>query len=217
MISGRLRYHGDWIEKYYDWNSLLSTHFEQKRRWQLIENLSVSIPAFPETTLSTDATEVQVRQRRIRGTKLDAVAMTVRSHLLAGLAADLDVMSDTGFVHGDINRKNLLFDGERLRLVDLEPDLFQTRNGRRALMVTMPYVAVSDLRSGMVTAATDKLGFACLCRIWGREEPRPSRPTELVKKRRNENLPLMQGMPDADVVDLKFGVIAQVWADIDRN
>ena len=65
--------------------------------------------------------------------------------------------------------------------------------------------------------ATGKLGFACLCRIWGREDPRPSRPTELVKKRRSENVLLMQGMPDAGVVDLTFSAIAQVWANIDRN
>lgn len=217
MVSGRIKYRGDWVEKHYQSKTLLSAPSELQQRWQLIENLSVSIPAFPETTLSTDVTEVQVRQRRIRSTKLDAVAMTARSHLLADLAADLDVMSDTGFVHGDINRKNLLFDGEQLRLVDLEPDLFQTRNGRRTLMVTMPYVAVSDLRSGIVTAATDKLGFACLCRIWGREELRPSRSTELVKKRRSQNVPIMRGMPDASVVNLRFSAIAQVWANTDRT
>jgi len=51
----------------------------------------------------------------------------------------------------------------------------------------------------------------------GPEEPRPSRPTELVKKRRSENVLLMQGMPDAGVVDLTFSTIAQVRANIDRN
>ena len=117
-----------------------------------------------------------------------------------------------GFVHGDINRKNIMFDGERLRLVDLEPDLFQERDGVKTIMVTSPYIATSDLRLGTVSAATDRLGFACICRIWGRGGSRPSRSGELVKKRRTEDVSLMQDMPDADVENLQFIAIAQAWA-----
>ena len=207
-----LRYRGDWIEKHYRRDCLLSTNSEQKQRHKLIERLSRIIPAFPETTLSIDSTELRVCQHRIRRSKLDEVPMAARNGLLADLAVDLDVMLGTGFVHGDINRKNIMFDGERLRLVDLEPDLFQERGGVKTIMVTSPYIAASDLRLGTVSAATDRLGFACLCRIWGREESRPSRPGELVKMRRDEDVPLMQDMPDADVENLQFITIAQAWA-----
>ena len=208
----RLKYRGDWIEKHYHREALLSTPSEQQRRWQLIEKLSISIPAFPETTLSIDSTELRVCQHRILRSKLDEVPMAARYGLLSDLAVDLDVMLGAGFVHGDINRKNIMFDGERLRLVDLEPDLFQERDGVKTIMVTSPYIAASDLRLGTVSAATDRLGFACFCRIWGREELRPLRPGELVKKRRAEDVSLMQDMPDADVENLQFIAIAQAWA-----
>ena len=207
----RLKYRGDWIEKHYQRDCLLSTNSEQKQRHKLIERLSRIIPAFPETTISTDSTELRVCQHRIRRSKLDEVPMAARNGLLVDLAVDLDVMLGAGFVHGDINRKNIMFDGERLRLVDLEPDLFQERDGVKTIMVTSPYIAASDLRLGTVSAATDRLGFACFCRIWGREESRPSRSGELVKKRRAEDVSLMQDMPDADVENLQFVAIAQAW------
>ena len=208
----RPKYRGDCIEKHYHRESLLSTPSEQQQRWQLIEKLSISIPAFPETTLSIDSTELRVCQHRIRRNKLDEVPMAARYGLLSDLAVDLDVMLGAGFVHGDINRKNIMFDGERLRLVDLEPDLFQERDGVKTIMVTSPYIAASDLRLGTVSAATDRIGFACFCRIWGREELRPLRPGELVKKRRAEDVSLMQDMPDADVENLQFIAIAEAWA-----
>ena len=207
----RLRYRGDWIEKHYRRDCLLSTNSEQKQRQKLIERLSIIIPAFPETTISIDSTELRVRQHRIRRSKLDEVPMAARNGLLADLAVDLDVMQGAGFVHGDINRKNIMFDGERLRLVDLEPDLFQERDGVKTIMVTSPYIAASDLRFEKVSAATDRIGFACFCRIWGREELRPLRPGELVKKRRAEDVSLMQDMPDADVENLQFIAIVQAW------
>ena len=208
----RLMYRGDWIEKHYQRACLLSTNSEQKQRQKLIERLSRIISAFPETTISIDSTEFRVCQHRIRRSKLDEVPMTARSGLLGDLAVDLDVMLGAGFVYGGINRKNIMFYGERLRLVDLEPDLFQERDGVKTIMVTSPYIAASDLRLGTVSAATDRLGFACFCRIWGREESRPSRPGELVKKRRAEDVSLMQDMPDADVENLQFVAIAQAWA-----
>ena len=207
----RLRYRGDWIEKHYRRDCLLSTNSEQKQRQKLIERLSIIIPAFPETTISIDSTELRVRQHRIRRSKLDEVPMAARNGLLADLAVDLDVMQGAGFVHGDINRKNIMFDGERLRLVDLEPDLFQERDGVKTIMVTSPYIAASDLRFEKVSAATDRIGFACFCRIWGREELRPLRPGELVKKRRAEDVSLMPDMPDADVENLQFIAIVQAW------
>ncbi len=42
---------------------------------------------------------------------------------LLSLARDLDAMAGWGMVHGDLNRKNILWTEEGYRLVDFEPVL----------------------------------------------------------------------------------------------
>ena len=93
----RFRYRNDWIEKHYQRDCLLSPNSEQKQRQELIERLSRIIPAFPETTISIDSTELRMRQHRIRRSKLDEVPKEARSGLLRDLAVDLDVMLGASF------------------------------------------------------------------------------------------------------------------------
>lgn len=58
-----------------------------------------------------------------------------------------------GYIHGDILKKNILFDGTRFRLVDHEMAL----KVNNELRVTFPWVSVEDFKAREVTLKTDKI------------------------------------------------------------
>jgi len=62
-------------------------------------------------------------------------------------------MHKIGYVHGDILKKNLIFDGSRIRLIDHELSLKQEGKFR----VTYPWVDVEDLKTGVITFKTDHI------------------------------------------------------------
>ena len=64
-----------------------------------------------------------------------------------------------GFVHGDLNRKNIVFTKEGFKIVDLEPSLYQIKNNTAQYMVTSPYFYSKDIANNRITIATDKIGF----------------------------------------------------------
>ena len=68
---------------------------------------------------------------------------------------------DLGFVHGDINRRNIFCDGNGLGLYDFEPYLEVIQNGRFRLQATKPYVCPVDLQNKKISISTDEIGLAC--------------------------------------------------------
>jgi serine/threonine protein kinase len=62
-------------------------------------------------------------------------------------------MHDLGYVHGDILKKNILYDGQRLRLIDHELKL----SSGNCLRATFPWIAIDDYVSRQVTVKTDIL------------------------------------------------------------
>ena len=74
------------------------------------------------------------------------------------LAADLDALQKVP-IHGDITLKNVVFDGRRLFVVDWEPSHHQIREGRKKWMVSEPWVALADRRSGVLSTTTDRIGI----------------------------------------------------------
>ena len=92
---------------------------------------------------------------------------------LYDLAHTLQFLEDIGFVHGDINSKNILYTNSGYKLVDYEPDLYQLKNGLKEMRVTVPYIALRDKESGTITSLTDKIGFCYfLMRITGKFTPK---------------------------------------------
>lgn len=71
----------------------------------------------------------------------------------------LDDMTSDGFVHGDLNRKNILYDGKDYVLVDLEPSLNIRKNGKFYFIVTPPYISIDDMKENNISSRTDKVGF----------------------------------------------------------
>ena len=62
-----------------------------------------------------------------------------------------------GLVHGDINWKNIVYDGDKLTLVDWEPSLKQVIMNRPSLMYTSPNIHPEDLKFDTLTERTDLL------------------------------------------------------------
>ena len=78
---------------------------------------------------------------------------------LCQLSKTLDYLERIGFVHGDLNRKNIIKTIDGYKVIDFEPSLIQFRNGREALVTTPPYYSMSEYSKGRLTSLSDKIGF----------------------------------------------------------
>ena len=164
-----------------------------RHRMDLASRCSGVLDSIPEISWTGDAAVVEVAQRRVQSRRLEPGPDAVSA--LAGLARDLDAMTHEGMIHGDMNRKNILWTGDGFQVIDVEPLLCVRRaDGRTVLRGTPPYVHPDDLRKNRISTLSDRLGFACLVE-WLRK--RVSRPSEAV--------PRMQ----AHVPDRSFFVLSQ--------
>lgn len=75
------------------------------------------------------------------------------------IAVSLDYFESINFVHGDINRKNIIYTNDGFKIVDYEPDLFQIKNKIKQVLITIPYTTKNELNTHKITFLTDKLGF----------------------------------------------------------
>ncbi|MEA2050130.1 MAG: hypothetical protein U9O56_05315 [Campylobacterota bacterium] len=75
------------------------------------------------------------------------------------VANALDYLGRRRFIHGDLNKKNIIYTYDGFKIIDFEPSLYQIKNGVKQLMVTIPYAIKSDLDSQNPTILTDKIGF----------------------------------------------------------
>ena len=55
------------------------------------------------------------------------------------ISNNLDILSQTKFVHGDIHQNNVIYDGIKLLLVDLEPAFLQLKNGKNFAELAQQY------------------------------------------------------------------------------
>lgn len=89
-----------------------------------------------------------------QGKKPDGLLTRAQGLWLADL---LDEAHQMDLVHGDLNPKNLLVDGDRVHVLDWEPCLKQLQGSRGVLMGTMPWIDLDDQRSKRLTSRTDLL------------------------------------------------------------
>jgi hypothetical protein len=150
----------DYFKKVYATDDLLDADWRD--RLTKIEVLSKHHHFIPTITFSLSDAEHKLTYQQVR---LSRVSWTTEAspHLLTCLAKNLDELSVTGFIHGDINFKNVFFDGSSFRLIDLEPSLRQRKLGRETLMYTPPYISLKDYQNQELTQLTDKIGFYFLC------------------------------------------------------
>ena len=121
-------------------------------RLQQIEHLSLIANWVPQTKFSIDSDIVTQHQERISVSK----ERPSFDHVCE-LATQMD--EDLHFVHGDLCRKNLIFDDKQLWVVDWEPSLCQIKYGIYQFMATEPYVATKDRQKNELTRRTDVIAF----------------------------------------------------------
>ena len=88
----------------------------------------------------------------------------IKMILIKKFAQSLDKLYEEEFVHGDINRKNIIYSKNNLFLIDFEPSLLQVKDQTKQWMSTRPYRHHEDIQNNNITAKSDFLGFACFIR-----------------------------------------------------
>lgn len=113
------------------------------------------------------------------------------------LAEALDYFLSQDFVHGDINRRNVLCTSSGYKIVDYEPDIFQKRNCYNTFVFTQPYISQRDIVNFTLTSLTDKIGFCYfilrMCNMIS------SREIFQLNESKVRNHELLIGLPESDI------------------
>ena len=207
----RVRYRGERVEKRYRREALLTDDAALKTRLRLIEEVSAEHPTVPATSFRWEDDALILEQTRIRPQPLTEPGDPLMLDALQGLAILLDTLSPV-IVHGDVVRKNLVFDGAHLHLVDWEPALRQIRNGRPTLLYTEPYLSLRDRADGTLSTETDKLGFFFAAhRLLHGKSPLPALGA-LVTARRQERR-CITPIPEEAFMNRSFGELLDLAED----
>jgi hypothetical protein len=104
-------------------------------------------------------------------------------HLLTILSVLSDELNQINALipHGDIVKKNVLWNGSNFVLVDWEPLLEYGAAPTIFFKSTKPYISQSDLENSKITKNTDKLAFFYFCRksLYGWFPTKASEPAKL--------------------------------------
>jgi len=119
-------------------------------RVALMKKLSKVSPIFPKFHFEINDKKIKQISLPIKSCKWPD-DKNVLGNLWKEFKNEIFTMHKYGYVHGDILKKNILFDGFRLRLIDHELSLVIGRE----LRVTFPWVASEDLIHGHVSQKTD--------------------------------------------------------------
>lgn len=180
--------------KEYHLNNLLDDYDNIIKRCHLIETVSNSFSFIPNTQITIDDESLQYQQDLIKRKNYKDLNSQQKMRLLKQFAQDLDSLVPYGFVHGDINSTNVLYDGIRLNLIDLEPSFKQVKYGKKVVMSAVPLRSLNDLDNKTITIETDKIGFYLTCNRSMNISLKMGNPRELMKKRSDgfEFLPMKE-------------------------
>ena len=119
-------------------------------RIALMKQLSGESPIFPKLHFEIQKKTIRQYSEPIKSCKWPE-EKTILEKLWIEFKNEIHNMHKHGYVHGDILRKNILFDGCKLMLVDHELSLVD----KKELRVTFPWVAQEDLIQRNVSRKTD--------------------------------------------------------------
>ena len=108
---------------------LVATDEEIRQRTKLVNDLSEQFSSIPETSFCIDGELVRISQRRIDKKPWPEPDGQETLKAFLELADELDRISPQ-IVHGDLSKKNLLFDGKSFWIIDWEPCLRQKQKPR---------------------------------------------------------------------------------------
>ena len=180
--------------KEYHCENLLDDYNDIVKRCHLIEKVSNSVSFIPNTQITSNGESLKYQQDLIKRQNYKDLNSQQKIELLKQFAQDLDSLVPYGFVHGDINSTNVLYDGVRLNLIDLEPSFKQLKYGKKVVLSAVPLRSLIDLKNKTVTIETDKIGFYLTCNRLMNIPINLGNQRELMKKRRDgfEFLPLKE-------------------------
>ena len=180
--------------KEYYFKNLLDEYDDIVHRCHLIEEVSNSVPFIPNTQITFTSKILVYKQKFIEKQIFKNLNKHKKIELLNQFSKDLDSLIPFGFVHGDINSLNVLYDGNRLNLIDLEPSFKQIKYGKKVVMSAAPLRSLNDLKNKTITVETDKIGFYLTCNRLMNISFKFGNLKELMKKRRNgyEFLPIKE-------------------------
>ena len=189
-------------DKEYKVENLLDDYNDILKRCHLIEKVSNTVPFIPSTKITINDESLIYQQEWIKRQNYKDLNSQQKIGLLEQFAKDLDSLIPYGFVHGDINSTNVLFDGIRLNLIDLEPSFKQVKYGKKVVMSAVPLRSLNDLKNKTITIETDKIGFYLTCNRFMNIPLDIGDQRELMKKRRDgfEFLP----MKESEFMKLSF-------------
>ena len=171
--------------KEYPIESLLDNYDDIVKRCRLIEEISNTLSFIPNTQITSNGESLKYQQDLIKRQNYKDLNSQQKIGLLEQFAKDLDSLIPYGFVHGDINSTNVLYDGIRLNLIDLEPSFKQIKYGKKVVMSAVPLRSLNDLKNKTITIETDKIGFYLTCNRFMNIPLDIGDQRELMKKRRN--------------------------------
>ena len=149
--------------KEYHLKNLLDDYDDIIKRCHLIKEISNSVSFIPNTQITINEESLKYEQDLIKRENYIDLKNQKKIKLLEQFAKDLDSLIPYGFVHGDINSSNILYDGKRLNLIDLEPSFKQIKYGKKVVMSAVPLRSLNDLKNKTITVETDKIGFYLTC------------------------------------------------------
>ena len=180
--------------KEYHLKNLLDDYDDIIPRCHLIEKVSNSVLFIPNTQITIHGDSLKYQQDLIKRKNYKDLNNQKKIGLLEQFAKDLDSLIPYGFVHGDINSSNVIYDGFRLNLIDLEPSFKQIKYGKNVVMSAAPLRSLNDLKNKTISVETDKIGFFLSCNRLLNIKLNLGNQRELMKKRRNgyEFLPIKE-------------------------
>jgi serine/threonine protein kinase len=147
---------GGFLFKRYNTSQLLDKDSSYLSRIDLINSFEYqNYPCLTPTYISVKNDTVLYKQKFI----IKSLVNHIDHGSLCQLSKTLDYLERIGFVHGDLNRKNIIKTIDGYKVIDFEPSLIQFRNGREALVTTPPYYSMSEYSKGRLTSLSDKIGF----------------------------------------------------------
>jgi serine/threonine protein kinase len=148
--------------KIYKKDNLLDDPNSIKARLNQIVKLTATMKFMPKTSYLYEEDILRMDQRQlIKQADLKEINPTNRLSLVEQFAQSLDEVYEDGFIHGDINRKNIIYSEDRLCLIDFEPSLLQVKDRVKQWMSTRPYRHHEDIQNNNITVKSDFLGFGC--------------------------------------------------------
>lgn len=111
---------------------------------------------------------------------------------LKTLADDLDFYHSKDLIHGDIKYSNIIVCKGVINLIDWEPILEYSVDGKIFYRSTMPYISAVDMLNRKITPRTDKIAYYYLCRRLLSECGRPERTSVIEIEKKIVNLKCTQ-------------------------